>query len=355
MNPSRATGRNPVIVLAADDGFAMPLAVTVRSALDHLAPERKLCVYVLDGGIGDTTKQRIERSWPAGRFEVSWVGVDATVLERVPVSGHANRVNYFRILMPWLMPQCIERAIYLDADLIIQRDLSELWDCDLAGQVCLAVQDCAAPYLDASVKLPNFSLCGRHLGSITPVPNYRELGLDSRGAYLNSGVLVVDLAAWRAADLPDQMLACLETNREHVRWWDQYALNVVLAGRWGELDLRWNQGSHIFAYPTCLQSPFERAAYEHLRDDPYIIHFTTRYKPWLASCLHPLRGEFFKYLDRTDWVGWRPWKTDRLRVYFELAKAQQRRLRLGRKKLQCRAAEWLYLRRELANSNRKAA
>ena len=57
--------------------------------------------------------------------------------------------------------------------------------------------------------------------------------------------------------------------------------------------------------------------------DPYIVHFTTRAKPWRA-CRHPLRGEFFKYLDRTAWAGWRP---PRLKVFLELMKAEERRLR----------------------------
>src|SRR4029077_19021036 len=116
-----ATDPDPVVVLAADDAFAMPLAVTVRSALENLSPARKLSVYVLDGGISDATKERVERSWPAGRFQITWVNVDPAALARVPISGHANHVNYYRILMPWLLPAEVKRVIYLDADLIVRR------------------------------------------------------------------------------------------------------------------------------------------------------------------------------------------------------------------------------------------
>jgi len=122
------------------------------------------------------------------------------------------------------------------------------------------------------------------------------------------------------------------------RWWDQYALNVVLAGRWGALDARWNQGANVFAYPTWSQSPFDREAYKQLRDDPYIVHFTTRYKPWLLSCLHPRRKQFFEVVDRTAWAGWRPWRTMRLRPFLDLAKAQQRRLRIGWRRMRSRLA-----------------
>jgi len=115
-------------------------------------------------------------------------------------------------------------------------------------------------------------------------------------------------------------------------------LNVVLAGRWGELDARWNQGTHVFMYPTWEQSPFDQATYEPLRNDPYIVHFTTRTKPWMPLCPHPFRAEFFEYLNRTDWAGWRP---SRLKLVLELLKMQERQLRRGRKWLRNRASQWL--------------
>ena len=55
---SCAHDRDPIVVLAADDKFAMPLAAAVRSALDNLSPSRKLRIYVLDGGIKTETKKR---------------------------------------------------------------------------------------------------------------------------------------------------------------------------------------------------------------------------------------------------------------------------------------------------------
>lgn len=332
--------RDPIVVLAADDNFAMPLAATVRSALDNLAPDRTLRIYMLDGGILDATKERLLRSWPEGRYQIEWLRVDASVLSGLPVSGHINLVSYYRILIPLLLPTDVQRVIYLDADLIVRADLARLWDLNLSGRLCLAAQDCSAPYLDSSQALANYQLCGPLLGSAQPVPNFRELGLEREAAYFNAGVLLIDLAAWRNVDLSRQSLACLEQNRQHVLFWDQYALNVVLAGSWGQLDVRWNQGWHVFTYPTWEQSPFDRQTFEQLRNDPYIVHFTTRSKPWRPLCRHPFRSEFFKYVDRTAWAGWRP---PRLKVVLEsildLGKTQERRLRQGRKWLRNRLAK----------------
>jgi lipopolysaccharide biosynthesis glycosyltransferase len=336
--------RDPVVVLAADENFAMPLAATVRSALDNLAADRKLRIFVLDGGLSDATKQRLERSWPSGRYQLAWVDVDPSQVRHMPITAdkHLNHITYYRVLMPWVVPQEIERAVYLDSDMIVLADLSRLWDDGLHGDVCRAAQDSGVPCIDPRVALANYRRCRRHLGSSTPVPNYRELGLDPAAPYFNAGVLIVDLPRWRNADLTNRVLACLEQNRPYVRWSDQYALNVVLTGGWGQLDPRWNQGANIFAFPSWSQSPFDRQTFEQLRDDPYIVHFTTRYKPWLVTCLHPLRKTFFEYVDRTAWAGWRPPRFSSPRAFVGLLQAQQRRFRHARKRWQSRAIDWLH-------------
>jgi lipopolysaccharide biosynthesis glycosyltransferase len=329
--------RDPILVVAADDQFAMPLAATVRSVLDNLSASRMLRIYVLDGGLTDESKSRLMRSWPKSRFEIEFINVDASVLAGVPVSGHVNVVSYYRLLIPRVLPEDVERAIYLDSDVIACTDIAPLWDRDLAGCLCLAVRDCATPYFDSTQALANYDLCRPHMGLAQPVPNFRELGLQPDAPYFNAGVLLINLSAWREADICTRSLACLEEHRQHVVFWDQYAMNVVLAGRWGQLEMNWNQGWHAFKYPTWQQSPFDQDTFEQLWKRPYIVHFTTRFKPW-HGCVHPYRREFFKYLDRTAWAGWRP---PRLKRMMELIKIPERRLRQKRNWLRDQARQWL--------------
>ena len=321
---------DPIVVLAADENFAIPLAVTVCSALENLATHRRLKIFVLDGGIHAGTKERLMASWPRDRCQVEWLSVDAAALVGLPCSGHINLVSYYRILIPRVLPTAIERVIYLDSDLIVRQDLGRLWDAPLADNLCLAAPDVSAPYLDSATMLPNYERCRPYLSSTNPVPNFRELGLSARAPYFNAGVMSINLAAWRQEDISRQCLECLDTNRQHVLAWDQYALNVVLANRWEALDLRWNQGSHSLLYPTWEESPLDRQTFDTLRESPHVVHFTTRDKPWMPLCQHPFRREFFAYLDQTQWAGWRP---SRVKLVLELVRLQERRLRRLRKSL----------------------
>jgi lipopolysaccharide biosynthesis glycosyltransferase len=334
---ARTGGSSPVTVVSAcDDAYAMPLAVTVRSALANFSPNRALQLYVLDGGLCDENRKRLLESWEDARLTVHFIRSDMKVVQGLTTSGHVNAVTYLRLLMPWLLPAEEKRAIYLDADLVVLQDLARLWDVDQAGMACLATQDIAAPFIDARIGLPSFDRCRHQLASITPVSNYRELGLSPEAKYFNGGVLVVDLDRWRAEGLAEQMLRCLHDHSHHVRWWDQYALNVVLADKWGQIDLGWNQNAHVYKYPSWHESPLDEEQFHELRDRPWIVHFCSPAKPWHYFSDHPYTETFRDYLKQTAWKDWQPsapadylrhWWKHQLSPYRRQLKSYVQRLR----------------------------
>jgi lipopolysaccharide biosynthesis glycosyltransferase len=298
------------VVSATDDSYAMPLAVTVRSVLDHLAADRRLRLYVLDGGLSDASKARLLKSWNDPRITIEWVHADMALVGDLFISEQVNVVTYLRLLMARLLPKQVTRAIYIDADMLVRRDLGQLWDEEQGPHAVLAVQDIAAPCIDASITLPRFDEVAKHLCALTPIVNYRELGLPSNAPYFNGGLLVVNVEQWRRESYAEKMLDCLRAHREHILWWDQYALNIVLAGRWRMLDPRWNQNAHIYAFPSWRNSPLDRESFHLVRSTPWIVHFCSPSKPWQCFCHHPYTRQFYRCLDRTDWRGWRPERPD---------------------------------------------
>jgi lipopolysaccharide biosynthesis glycosyltransferase len=295
-----------VLVTASDNGYAMPLAVTIRSALNHLSKNRRLRLFVMDGGLTDDSRARLLRSWTDPRLSVEWIRPNMDLVGDLLVSHQVTVVTYLRLLMAELLPGDVTRAIYIDADMLVRRELGALWDEPQDGHAALAVPEIAAPYIDAPTAMPNFEQCRAHLCAYIPIMNYRELGLAPDAQYFNGGLLVADLAQWRSKNLGEQMLDCLRKYREHVLWWDQYALNVALAGNWRPLDYRWNQGTHVYAYPSWRESPVDRETLATLRKSPWIVHFCSPSKPWHYFNRHPFRREFFHCLRQTEWRDWRP-------------------------------------------------
>ena len=86
-----------------------------------------------------------------------------------PSSPAAN----FRLVVGSSLPGDVSKVIYLDADLLIQRDIFELWEQDMQDKIVLAVQD---SYIQ---KLPARYVPARARKADQP--------------YFNSGVMVIDL------------------------------------------------------------------------------------------------------------------------------------------------------------------
>jgi lipopolysaccharide biosynthesis glycosyltransferase len=162
-----------------------------------------------------------------------------------------------------------------------------------------------------------------------PIPNYRELGLSSAAAYFNAGIMLVNVARWREEQVARRAFECLRVNAAHVRFWDQYALNILFSGQWRIADPRWNQNSHVFQLPSWELSHYTKDELDQLKRDPWIVHFNYLPKPWDLECDHPFRKLFFQHLDRTSWRGWRPRKPgpdleQRVKMLYENYRAWRR-------------------------------
>jgi lipopolysaccharide biosynthesis glycosyltransferase len=303
---------NPLVVCAADDNYVKPLAVTLLSAGQNLGPGRRLTAIVLDGGISDGSWMGLKESLVDARIDLYSIRPQERELaalpdlRQLPISHHITHTAYLRLLAGRLLPDSIDKAIYLDSDLLVRGNLDELWQVPLDQQYALAVPDIACPFVDARLANCNFAKASPYFAALSPIANWRDLGLDPTAPYFNSGVMVLNIRRMREERLENRLFHVLRSNAKHIWCWDQYALNVVFASAWTPLPLRWNQGAHIFDFPDESCSPLGRQQFLDARDDPAIIHYTTEWKPWDFRNRHPARELFFKQLDQTVWRGWRP-------------------------------------------------
>jgi lipopolysaccharide biosynthesis glycosyltransferase len=156
-----------------------------------------------------------------------------------------------------------------------------------------------------------------------------ELGLPAAAKYFNAGVMLVDLVRWRRERIADRALEYLQRYRDRVLLWDQEALNAALAGRWGELDPRWNRNPtlrHLFGRRK--RAPVPRGAPADAGADAneiWIAHYTGRLKPWLYPGLGAVQETFFAHLDATVWAGSRPPESWRRRALARYATSRVRR------------------------------
>lgn len=267
-----------VLCTACNETYAMGGAVALVSALQHVEAGSAARVYVLDGGMRNTTWDRFARSIArAGRqHELIRLRPEMAQFTGLPQDWGSSVMTYARLTLPELVDE--PRLVYIDADMVVQRDVTPLYQSDLGAAIVAASPDVVTPKL-ANENLP-----------------LEPLGLDPHASYMQAGFLIINLLAWRKEKVSEQVLSYLKTWPQHARYWDQSALNVVLYKKWSQLPATWNAPAHWA---------------EHQRGgcqlDDAVLHFVGPHKPWLLGH-HRGRAaaRFFAVLDDTAWAGWRP-------------------------------------------------
>ncbi len=185
------------------------------------------------------------------------------------ISVHATVANYYRIFVGTILPESLERILYLDVDLIVRRNITALFDKPLNGYVIAAVE--------------NYGIT---------IEKKLNLGLSAEDIYFNSGVLLINLKLWRELNITEQCVQYILHNPDLVEYWDQDALNAILVGRWQPLSPTYNMQTSYLKITGDIPNP-------------HIVHFTGKSKPWQYMDKHPYKKQYLDYLKYT------PWKTIR--------------------------------------------
>ncbi|MFM7546529.1 MAG: glycosyltransferase family 8 protein [Synechococcales cyanobacterium] len=287
---SKSIAEPIVLVATVDDNYVMPMTVTVHSAFKNLkSSTSKICLYVVDGGIKQSSKEKAEATLKSDRLEIIWLRPNLERLGIIP--RDIILAYYYRLLMAEILPKEVSRAIYLDADMIVLGDLQDLWDMDMEDSFVMA------------------AINGNHLSTAPGLSNYRELNLDPKAEYFNAGLLVANLDKWRETNIAAVFFDFLEKNKDTIKTHDQDILNAVLAGRWKKISSQWNQLPFFVYGPYAhdpKHNPFKDSETLHqVATNPYVIHYGGMVKPWQLNCDHPSVHIFEKYLDETAWAGTR--------------------------------------------------
>jgi lipopolysaccharide biosynthesis glycosyltransferase len=289
------------VVTAADNNFAMPLCVSLFSIVENAMEDTCLHFYILDGGVNDKNKKRLEsilrNSNKSSKININWISQDKDAVQAFPLHSGMSRATYLRLFLPDYLPSELERVIYLDCDLVLETDLSDLWEVDLNGRVIGAARDLIVQTISHS----------------TGVKNFEAYGGTTTSPYFNSGVMLINLNRWREENVTKKSIDYLVQTKENITLHEQEALNAALIDQWEEIDPRWNQQGVVFWLSVLPESEFTnkiKSMYIDLIHSPFVIHYVSKSKPWKFNCMHPSTGRFMYYLKRSGWfsrLGWFIW------------------------------------------------
>lgn len=266
--PQQTSDAPARVVFAVDESFCLPLTVVWQSLSatnPHLSD--RLRVDVLYEDLSAAAADRLRRHADRLRLCVTLRPVELEPI-RYPTAFGGAKANYLRLVIPEIYRDC-DKVLYLDADVVIRGDLSGLLSVDLGAAAIGAVRDPINPLVGRGRALPGWS----------------RLGIPAEREYFNSGVLLIAPQACREQRLFERALEFIGAHPEHIRLWDQDALNWAAQDRWRRLDPRWNAfpvsalvRTPWVRYDTADLTPLERLV--ELESEAAVLHYASPAKPW---------------------------------------------------------------------------
>jgi lipopolysaccharide biosynthesis glycosyltransferase len=240
-------------VCAADRNFGPYAGITISSVLNANIGE-DIYVHLFSDNIRENDLVNISRmvGRVGAQFRSYNIGEKLKDASNIPTQlHHYSRATYSRLFIADLLPSDVRRVIYLDCDIVCNSSLRELWNYGEglveSGKVLSAVRDV---WVDENRE------------------HKLSLGMPADSTYYNSGVLVINLDAWRNSNISKLLLDFVAKRK--TQYADQDAINSVLWRETAELPRRWN---------VMISSPIPGDARAQV-ETAALIHYCGGFKPW---------------------------------------------------------------------------
>jgi lipopolysaccharide biosynthesis glycosyltransferase len=302
------------IVYAGDDKFAWIMGVSMLSLMERNRQAERIHFHILDGGIERENREKLvwmtEKYGRASTFYPAKETIEREMRGRKAPRGSLSMFS--RLFMGRLLPQSLEKVLYLDCDTLITGSLTDLWNTPFEGHILVGVNDCCSGMHRKWVYLRNDQL------------------------YLQTGMLLIDMEGWRRFGVEAKVKEAIKRLHGVGPYGDQCLLSIVLADHTKAVHPRYNCliSRCVFTYRQLMK--WRRPSFFYSEQEvqesvshPVVIHFATFFhapRPWIAtSPWEGFYGEWKTYLGVSPWKDHRLWVDDRpwwfkimVRVYHAL-------------------------------------
>ena len=268
------------IVCCLDDRFVEYCGLMLDSLFVH-NPNEKFRVHIIfNSAVTPEAKERLSALGKQASMECCFYQLSNELIKAFPTrkKDHISVSAYIRLFMTDLLPEDIDKVLYLDGDMMIVDSISELWNIDVEDVMVAAVEE-RYPF-------------------DTDSPD--RLCYPRRFSYFNSGVMLINLKKWREKNFSHQCLEYIRKYTERILLHDQDVLNALLYDQKKFISIRWNLMDFFLYKRPEVQEPRIKD-WEEAVKSPSIIHFTGRRKPWKHCCDSPYRDLYINFARQRGW------------------------------------------------------
>lgn len=226
--------------------------------------------------------QKRDRLYFAAQVEKNGVNihfhyVEPSLFAAFPESVRYPRLIYYRIFAASLLPEQVEKILYLDGDTIVINPLDELYCKEFNGN-----------YFYACTHVKRF---------LNKVNQYR-LGMEEESVYINSGVMLMNLKALREEQNVRDVMQFVEKRGRYLTLPDQDIITALYGNRTELLDaMKYNLSDSVLAFYNA-EPGHKKRDLVWIRKNTVIIHYCGRQKPWKKPYLGMLDSFYREVRDK---------------------------------------------------------
>ncbi len=260
---------NIPVFFSVDDNYAPFLNVTLESITSNASKHNHYDFYILNNRLKSENKDLLLK-FNRDNFTINFVNMAEKIKDISAIlhtRDYYTKAIYYRLFIPTLFPN-LDKAIYMDCDIVVQSDVAELFAYDVTNNLLGAIAD------EAVSLVPEFQAYTKNC-----------LGIEWN-RYFNSGVLVMNLKELRAINFETKFFNALTSYKLSVAP-DQDYLNVICKDRITYIPKIWNK------------MPFKDSTLNI--KDLKLIHYNLSYKPWHYDNIE-YQDAFWKYTSQAGMI-----------------------------------------------------
>ncbi len=288
-NKEARIGRNEInnvmpVVLITDDNYAMPTAVAITSLYCNKKQGSNYAVYIICTDVSQEN-MKLFKQLSKDDFPVELIVSDGSRFSDFSMENfHVSPASINKFELPNIFPQ-YDKILYLDSDMLVLSDLTELFSVDIEGKYAAVVKD----YKTTTYNPP--ILCKLHIE-------------DKHEFYFNSGMMLLNLKKMRNDGITEKLYDYRKNGINY--FMDQDALNVVFEEEVVYVDVKYNTLFTVIANFSHdkVESYYDIEEYESISniiDRTSIVHLAGIYKPW-EHLMPVISNIFMQYYEKSPYA-----------------------------------------------------
>lgn len=254
------------IVMSTDENYVIPTLVTLSSILTSSKKGTCFHVYILcDRNFNYACRDMLKKlEKKDDRIEFTFKEIHDSRLDKAVATAHISVASYYRLYISQMIEE--ERCLFIDGDMIIRDDLSEVYNTDMENDYVAAVKD---------------------LGVQSHMSEYKEyadiLHIPSMDDYVNVGFMLLNLNKIREDHVEHRMIEAIGSGCKYM---DQDIINKCCYGKIKILSLKYDFFTEY--YGSIAEKPpdgYSEEELSHIEERACVLHFTGYFKPWICTRL----------------------------------------------------------------------